>query len=564
MSAQPRASPHPQSIFSLLPLNENAHAVIQNPSNSHLLSSHVDSIQKQHFMLNVGFQIGSAARYTLATLGRNGDIIVDGPSISRIQCSFEILPEYDVVMLYDESTSQTTQVFGDHATPFRPGCKRKVVVGQWFNNIIGMGGIGCDQVQFEMVWHRANFKGEEESKNRIESPLQARTVDNVPTVVPSQIPTPNQWPTMQPPPFRYKILVDIGEGTFGKVYKAVDVDTGRTMAVKAIPQPQGGFHPQQKDRLEREILALSRSSHRNIVEYIHWYSSSDKLLIFTALKAGGVDSLINNQYFDQNPNGVNEILHQMLQALDYLACNGVIHRDVKPANILYTPLESAGSHFLYQLTDFGLCNSIDAARSNVGSPMFQAPEVQSQGGETQTCKVDIWSLFVTVAFALNVNQYRSKVLNSHAECIAVALQAASAPELQRIQDMAERDPYKRPSAAQMLVKCYNGQGLTTPRNEVPSYPEERLPMPFPTGFPNPQPGWPPSGPAYSSPPTVPNEYGMGAQINDGPQIPQQQIGALALNRTTSALGARSRRRPPTDSKREPTQYGFPGMFARKQ
>lgn len=261
MSAPPRPVPHPQAIFSLLPLNENAHAVIQNPSNYHLLSNHIDGMHKQQVVLNVGFQIGSAARYTLATLGRNGDIIVDGPNISRIQCSFEILPEYDVVMLYDESTSQTTKLFGDEATPFKPGCKRRVVIGERFNNIIGMGGTGCDQVQFEVVWHRANFKGKEEADHRIESPLQARTVDNVPTVVPSEIPTPDQWPPIQKPTIRHKALSVLGEGSFGVVYKVVDVDSGKTMAAKAISQPQNGFHAQQKDRLEREIFALSQSSH---------------------------------------------------------------------------------------------------------------------------------------------------------------------------------------------------------------------------------------------------------------------------------------------------------------
>ncbi|KAL2368357.1 hypothetical protein RJ035_002643 [Blastomyces gilchristii] len=504
MPAPPCAVPHPQAIFSLLPLNENAHAVIQNPSNYHLLSSHVDSMHRQHHMLNVGFQIGSAARYTLATLGRNGDIVVDGPSISRIQCSFEILPEYDVVMLYDESTSQTTQVFGDEATPFRPGCKRKVVVGERFNKIIGMGGIGCDQVQFEM-------------------------------------------------------------GSFGVVHKAVNAMSTREELWQPKPfrNLKVDSNPSKKiDWSERLWHSIGVLMLRNIVEYIHWYSSSHELWIFTALKAGGVDNLIDQKYFDQNPGGVNELLGQMLQALDYLAYNRVIHRDVKPANILYTPLESAQSHFLYQLTDFGLCNSTDAARSNVGSPMYQAPEVQSPGRDMQTCKVDVWSLFVTVAVALNVNQYGSKMLSSHAECVAFALQAASAPELQTIKDMTEIDPSKRPSAAQMLVKCYNGRGLTTPRNEVPNYPKESLPMPFHTGFPNPQPGWPPSGLAYPSPPAVPNEHWMGAHTYDGPQFPQRQTGAP--NRTTSALGARRRPHPPTDSKREPTQHGFPSMFAWRQ
>ena len=101
----PRPEPHPLALFSLVPLNDRAVAVLNHPDNSHLVS--LVPI-KQVFGIEVGFHIKSSSRYTLATLGRNGDITVEGSSISRIQCSFEIHEEFGTVILYDRSNSQTT------------------------------------------------------------------------------------------------------------------------------------------------------------------------------------------------------------------------------------------------------------------------------------------------------------------------------------------------------------------------------------------------------------------------------------------------------------------------
>lgn len=65
---------------------------------------------------------------TLATLGRDGDVVVEGSNIAKIQCSFEIDLDTKVVMFYDRSNSQTSQVFGENATPFEYGRLRRVLV----------------------------------------------------------------------------------------------------------------------------------------------------------------------------------------------------------------------------------------------------------------------------------------------------------------------------------------------------------------------------------------------------------------------------------------------------
>ncbi len=154
------------------------------------------------------------------------------------------------------------------------------------------------------------------------------------------------------------------------------------------------------------------------------------------------------------------LLHQMLKALDYLACNRYIHRDVKPANILYTIIPGEG--YVFQLADFGVCNFIDGATTCVGTRIFMAPEVLQNKLTQQTPKVDVWSLFVTLAVALDVAGYRRKMDLTYQECIDAAAEAAATPHFVDLKDMAAIEVQQRASAAQMLVKFYNGQGLTTP------------------------------------------------------------------------------------------------------
>lgn len=182
------------------------------------------------------------------------------------------------------------------------------------------------------------------------------------------------------------------------------------------------------------------------------------------LKEGSLETLIQANVFQEDQKQIaNALFPQMLRALDCLAHKNILHRDIKPDNILYTLLPNGKYHF--QLTDFGLCNLATQAITFAGSPRFMAPEIL-QGGR-QTSKVDTWSLFVTVAYTLNARGYRDQQIDTYGGLITAALAAAHDPQMARIKEMAIVDPEKRASAAQMLVKNYDGAGLSTPRGNIP-------------------------------------------------------------------------------------------------
>ncbi|KAF1962523.1 calcium/calmodulin-dependent protein kinase [Byssothecium circinans] len=472
-------SPHPLALFSLIPLNDRANAVLDHPNNRHLVSfipgaeneSNPEVLPRG---LNIGLHIASKSSRTLATIGRIGDITVEGSSISRIQCSFEIYEHTEEICLFDRSTSYSTQTFGPNALPFqldRPA--RRVVIAPTVNDHFGFGGVACDLVQFQIYWHECVLDLKKQISYREDHPCFTRTVDDeTPTALPSKRATRIHTPAVHntaaqglAKQIRFYKKTMLGEGSFGEVWRAVDVDSGDLFALKLVKWPDHGLHSHEYTMLKREVETLAAMSHPNIVEFISAQSLGVKhLAIFTQLKEGNIEDIIKKDVFIRDRDSATSLLRHMLQALDYLAFNGIVHRDVKPANILYTSLPAGG--YTFQLADFGLCNFIVDARTFAGSPIFMAPELLYNPGSPQTSKVDVWSLFVTLAYAMNVAGFREKPLRTNELKIRAAHDAANDASFHSIQDMAFVDPERRASAAEMLDKIFNGEGRSTPRNQI--------------------------------------------------------------------------------------------------
>ena len=182
------------------------------------------------------------------------------------------------------------------------------------------------------------------------------------------------------------------------------------------------------------------------------------------LKEGTLESLVES---GADASAVaNSAFLQMLQALDCIAWKGIVHRDVKPENILFI-LQPDGQ-YQFQLGDFGLCNRIVDATTFAGSPLYIAPEMWREG--EQTNKVDVWSLFVTMLWTLNIGGFRhSDQFRNYRQVQRAVLSAASnVDSVSKIREMAIVNPEERASAAQMLVKYFDGAGLSTPQNQVPA------------------------------------------------------------------------------------------------
>lgn len=180
----------------------------------------------------------------------------------------------------------------------------------------------------------------------------------------------------------------LGRGAFGSVYRALNWGTGATVAVKQIKLAD---LPKSELRvIMLEIDLLKNLDHPNIVKYHGFVKTLETLnIILEYCENGSLHSISKN--FGRFPeNLVALYMSQVLHGLLYLHDQGVIHRDIKGANILST------KNGLVKLADFGVASRTTGLHDSsvVGTPYWMAPEVIELTGATTAS--DIWSLGCTV------------------------------------------------------------------------------------------------------------------------------------------------------------------------
>ncbi|TGJ82878.1 hypothetical protein E0Z10_g5874 [Xylaria hypoxylon] len=188
----------------------------------------------------------------------------------------------------------------------------------------------------------------------------------------------------------YRLGECIGKGAFGAVYKAFNWGTGEAVAVKQIKL--GNLPKSELRMIEAEIDLLKNLHHDNIVKYIGFVKSADCLNIILEYCENGSLHSICKAYGKFPENLVGVYMTQVLKGLQYLHDQGVIHRDIKGANILTTKDGKV------KLADFGVSTSTlagpDKEAQVVGTPYWMAPEIIELSGATPAS--DIWSLGCTV------------------------------------------------------------------------------------------------------------------------------------------------------------------------
>ena len=193
----------------------------------------------------------------------------------------------------------------------------------------------------------------------------------------------------------------IGQGAFGSVYLGMDNDTGQLIAVKQVSLgqrtgPQGAAKLAEHVRsLEAEVQLLQDLNHPNIVRYLGTQRTQDALNIFLEYVPGGSIASLLAKFGSFQESVVRVYTKQILQGLVYLHGQGVIHRDIKGANIL---VANTG---LVKLADFGASKKIEGLatmesgfKSVKGTPYWMAPEVITATGHGK--QADIWSVACTV------------------------------------------------------------------------------------------------------------------------------------------------------------------------
>jgi len=197
---------------------------------------------------------------------------------------------------------------------------------------------------------------------------------------------------------RYEVMQELGQGGMAIVYLARDPLIKRQVAIKVLPR-QFTFDPQFRTRFQREAEVIAALEHTSIVPVYDFGEQDDQPFIVMRYMSGGTLA----DRIGKGALPVDEIasLYQRIgPAVDYAHSKGVIHRDIKPGNILFDSQGEAS------LSDFGIAKIAEATSAYtgtgnmIGTPAYISPE-QAQGEKNLTGRTDIYSLGVVLFEALS-------------------------------------------------------------------------------------------------------------------------------------------------------------------
>ncbi|XP_061194522.1 serine/threonine-protein kinase 10-like [Saccostrea echinata] len=258
------------------------------------------------------------------------------------------------------------------------------------------------------------------------------------------------------PSNKWDIVGELGDGAFGKVYKAQNKENGSLAALKQVEIKS----EEDIEDFSVEIDILTECRHKNVVGLYEAFVFDGKLLMYIEFCGGGaIDSIMVELEKPLTENQIRYVCNNMCSGLEFLHNNKVIHRDLKAGNVLLT---SEGD---VKLADFGV--SAKNTRTNqrrdsfIGTPYWMAPEVimcETLKDSPYNFKADIWSLGITL---IEFAQIEPPNHDMHPMRVLIKIQKSDPPTLAKpskwsktfkefIAKCLVKNPDQRPTTGELL------------------------------------------------------------------------------------------------------------------
>ena len=263
---------------------------------------------------------------------------------------------------------------------------------------------------------------------------------------------------------RYRLGERLGAGGFGVVWSAHDTKLEREVAVKVVPRERDD---PDRPRVEREALAAARLNHPGIVALYEMGGDEHDVYLVSELVYGATLEELSREGATSDRD-VARIGGALCDALEHAHARGVVHRDVKPANVMVLAEPAAGAGFA-KLTDFGIAHlasgdDLTATGDVVGTLAYMAPE-QAEGRRV-TGATDVYSLALTLYEAwTGSNPVRAASPAATARRVGRALPPLSSrrpdlpPDLAEVIDAAlDAEPEYRPAPSELRDVLRDAEG----------------------------------------------------------------------------------------------------------